>query len=303
VLRPIAPTRMLTWAVGQRYASTPLCSLLHAVTTPHRGPRLTSLRAPDRIFRITPWMDHVALLLIAGVLAGVVGSAGGITSLISYPALLVVGVAALPATVTNSVALVACWPGSALGSQPELRGQGAWLRRWSLIVVAGGAVGAALLLSTPAGVFGRVVPFLLALGSVALLLQPQLSAWQTRHPLFGHKSLLPSGLFSLSVYNGYFGAGAGVMVLTLLLLTVDQHLPKANALKNMLVGVATAVSAVAFILFGPVSWASVPPLAIGLFAGSTVGPTVARHMPRNLLRILVGLSGIGLAIRLWLVPT
>jgi hypothetical protein len=115
--------------------------------------------------------------------------------------------------------------------------------------------------------------------------------------------VLPSGLFSLSVYNGYFGAGAGVMVLTLLLLTVNQHLPKANALKNMLIGVATAVSAVAFILFGPVSWASVPPLAVGFFAGSTVGPAVARHVPRNLLRILVGRSGLGLAVRLWIVPS
>jgi uncharacterized membrane protein YfcA len=279
-----------------------LRTVLRSYQTEPLAARLTSIRATYRIVGITPWMAHVVLLLVAGGLAGVMGSAGGITSLISYPALLVVRVAALPATVTNSVALVACWPGSALGSQPELRGQGSWLRRWSLLVVAGGAVGAALLLSTPAGVFGRVVPFLVGVGAVALLLQPQLSSWQTRHPLFGNKSLLPSGLFSLSVYNGYFGAGAGVMVLTLLLVTVDQHLPKANALKTMLVGVATAVSAVAFILFGPVSWGSVPPLALGLFAGSTVGPTVARHMPHNLLRILVGLSGLGLAVRLWIGP-
>ena len=61
---------------------------------------------------------HAVQLLGAGVLAGAVDSAGGITSLISYPALLAVGIAPLPATVTNSVALVACWPGSAVGSQP-----------------------------------------------------------------------------------------------------------------------------------------------------------------------------------------
>ncbi|MGC1908359.1 MAG: sulfite exporter TauE/SafE family protein [Candidatus Dormiibacterota bacterium] len=245
---------------------------------------------------------HTVLLLGAGILAGAVGSAGGITSLISYPALLAVGIAPLPATVTNSVALVACWPGSALGSQPELRGQGAWLRRWAVIVVGGGVAGAALLLSTPPGVFGRVVPYLVAVGSLALLLQPQLSAWQARHKAAGKNWLLPAGLVSLSVYNGYFGAGAGVMVLTLLLVTVNQHVPTANALKNMLVGVATFVAASVFIFYGPVRWIAAAPLAIGMFAGSTVGPVVARHVPGTVLRVLVALTGFGLAVRLWVAP-
>jgi hypothetical protein len=198
---------------------------------------------------------------------------------------------------------VACWPGSAIGSKPELRGQGSWLRHWALLVAAGGAVGAVLLLSTPVELFDRVVPFLVALGSMALLLETQLSAWQQKHPALRSKFLLPSGLFSFSAYNSYLGAGAGIMVLTLLLLTVDRHLPRANALKNMLVGMATAVSAVAFILFGPVDWAAAAPLALGLFAGSTVGPALARRMPRKLLRVLVGLTGLGLAVRLWVVPT
>lgn len=251
---------------------------------------------------MTPTAVHVLVLLVAGALAGVVGSAGGITSLISYPALLLVGIAALPATVTNSVALVACWPGSALSSRPELRGQGPWLRHWTPVVVAGSAVGAGLLLSTPAGVFARVVPFLVALASLALLLQPPLSAWRRDHATLGNKFLLPGGLFSLSAYNGYFGAGAGVMVLALLLLVVDQPFARANALKNMLVGAASLVPAVAFMFFGPVKWAAVAPLALGLFAGSTIGPLLARRIPSNWLRALVALTGLGLAVHLWLSP-
>jgi hypothetical protein len=118
----------------------------------------------------------------------------------------------------------------------------------------------------------------------------------------GKNWLLPAGLVSLSVYNGYFGAGAGVMVLTLLLVTVNQHLPTANALKNMLIGVATFVAAVVFVFFGPVNWAAAAPLAVGMFAGSTVGPVVARHIPGNVLRVLVALTGFGLAVRLWVAP-
>ena len=243
-------------------------------------------------------------LVGAGAVAGLVGTAGGITSLVSYPALLLAGVAPLQANIANLVALVACWPGSAVASQPELRGRGPWLLRWGAVAAAGGAAGSVLLLVTPSGVFGRVVPFLVAAGSLALLFQPWLAtrpAWQDG-PGRGRALLLPVGVLTLSVYNGYFGAGSGVLLLALLLLTVDPHLASSNALKNMVVGAATIASAVLFAALTRVDWAAVAALALGLFAGSLIGPWVARRLPPGILRWLVALSGLALAIRLWLVP-
>ena len=114
-------------------------------------------------------------LVAAGVLAGTVGAAGGVTSLVSYPALLAVGVPPLPANVVNLVAAVACWPGSALTSRRELAGAQGSLRRGLPIAAAGSAVGALLLLNTSPGAFTRIVPFLVAAGSLALLVQPWLS--------------------------------------------------------------------------------------------------------------------------------
>jgi uncharacterized protein len=243
------------------------------------------------------------LLVVAGVLAGAVGSAGGITSLISYPALLAIGIPPLPANVTQAVAFVTCLPGSALGSRPELRGQAPWLRRWAVLTAAGGAVGVVLLLSTPSQVFDRLVPFLLALASVVLFLQPRLSRWRAGRPGGGvHRLLLPCGLFAVSVYGGYFGAGSGVMVLTLLLLTVDSNLARVNALKNVVLGVADVVAAVGLAIFGPVQWNAVLPLALGLFVGSRIGPSVTRRVPGGLIRVLAALAGLGLAIDLWVSP-
>jgi uncharacterized protein len=237
----------------------------------------------------------------AGVVAGIVGTAGGITSLVSYPALLAAGIPALPANIANIVALTACWPGAALASQPELRGRASWLRRWAGIAAAGGVIGAVLLLATPSTAFSRVVPFLVAIGSLALLLQPRLSALRKRE---GHTStpFLLAGLLSVSAYNGYFGAGSGVMTLSLLLFTVDPRITRANAIKNMFIGAAAVVSALVFIVFGPVDWAAAVPLGIGMFAGSLVGPRLARHMPASVLRWIVALLGIALAVRLWMVP-
>jgi uncharacterized membrane protein YfcA len=240
----------------------------------------------------------------AGVVAGLVGTAGGITSLVSYPALLLAGLAPLQASIANLVAFVACWPGSAVASQPELRGRWPWLRRWGFVAVLGGAAGAVLLLLTPPGVFSRVVPFLVAAGSLALLFQPWLAArpaWRDGAGQ-GRVLLLPAGLLALSVYSGYFGAGSGVLVLALLLLTTEPVLASANALKNMMVGAATATSAALFAVFASVDWAAAAALAAGLFLGSLLGPRVARRLPPRVLRWLVALTGLALAVRLWIDP-
>ncbi len=268
----------------------------HAVTLTEAAPGRPTLGGT-----VTSTAD-ILLLVGAGALAGTVGTAGGITSLISYPALLAAGLPALSANVTNIVALVACWPGSALTSRPELTGKGPWLRRWAPVAVVGAVGGSALLLSTPAGVFRQVVPFLLVFAAFSLLLQPRLSAWQARHLVGTDRFLLPGGLFLVSVYNGYFGAGSGVMLLALLLLSVGPHIATANALKNMVLGAATAVSALVLVMFGHVDWTAAGALAAGAFVGSTLGPPVARRIPGKVLRGLVALTGIGMAVRLWAVP-
>lgn len=107
---------------------------------------------------------------------------------------------------------------------------------------------------------------------------------------------------ALSAYNGYFGAGSGVLLLALMLVTTEPRMAPANALKNMLVGFASIVSAVMFAVLSPVDWMAAGPLAAGLLVGSTIGPRVARRLPPGLLRWLVAVTGFALAIRLWLDP-
>jgi uncharacterized protein len=242
----------------------------------------------------------VALLLGAGVLAGIVGTAGGTASLISYPALLAVGLPPLPANITNAVAFVAAWPGSALGSRPELRGQGRWLWRWAPITAAGSAAGAALLLVTPAAAFDRVVPFLLAFAALALLLQPAATAWLARRPAEGgRRFVLPGGLVAAAAYDGYWGAGAGVMTLALLMICTGKQPAQCNALKNMILGIADVSCCIVFVVSWRVDWAAAAPMAAGFLAGSMIGPVLARRLPGNVLRVLAALAGLALAIRLW----
>lgn len=256
-----------------------------------RGGQLSGALGPDAA--------DIALLAGAGVLAGIVGAAGGITSLISYPALLATGLGQLAANVANIVALVACWPGSAATSRPELAGTAGWLWRWAPVAAAGGALGAGLLRVTPPGVFARVVPFLVLAASAGLVCQPALRRLHERRSASTRRLLLGGALPGVAVYNGYFGAGAGVMTLTLLMVAVDDRLASANARKNMLIGAATAASAVVLISTGRVHWGFVAPLAAGMLVGSGIGPLVARRVPPDVLRWVVALIGVGLAVELW----
>jgi uncharacterized membrane protein YfcA len=119
----------------------------------------------------------------------------------------------------------------------------------------------------------------------------------------GHRSVaLAAGLFVISVYNGYFGGGAGIMVLTLMLVLVDQQLASANALKNMLIGASQVVCAFAFVPAGSVTWSAAAPLGVGMLAGSTLGPRAVRRLPVRFLRVLIVLVGFTLAVWLWADP-
>ncbi len=239
--------------------------------------------------------------MAAGALGGVVGSAGGITSLITYPALLLVGVPALAANATNIVALAAFLPGVALGSQPELKGWGTWLERWTPVTLVGGALGAGFLLLTPPDAFERVVPFLVVTGSLALVCAPWLSrrrASPTHRPWE-----LGAWLLLMAAYGGYFGAGAGVMTLALMLIMVDQHLPTANALKNVLMGATSILAGLLLAFLAPIDWSAALALAAGILVGTRIGPAVARRVPATRLRWAVFAFGIGMAIYLWADPS
>jgi uncharacterized membrane protein YfcA len=241
-------------------------------------------------------------LVLAGVGAGLTGSIAGLASLISYPALLAIGIPPVTANITNTVALVLNSVGSVSASRPELRGQGRRLLPLMLAAVLGGVAGAVLLLLTPSGAFERIVPFLIAGASAAILIQrpPRELAIEgaLHHPDHRDPRWLALGTFAVAVYGGYFGAAAGVLLLAMYLLGTGEGLPRSNALKNVILGVANAVAAVGFIVFASIAWSAALPLAIGLLIGGRIGPRVVRRSPQGALRRVIAVAGLGLAVHL-----
>jgi uncharacterized protein len=243
-------------------------------------------------------------LVLAGIGAGLSGSIAGLASLISYPALLAAGLPPVTANVTNTAALVVVGVGSVSASGPELRGQGRRLLPLMVAGLLGGAAGALLLLVTPEGGFEKIVPWLIGGASVAILVQrsPRELAVEgaLAHAGRPHRDQwwLPLAIFAISIYGGYFGAAAGVLMLATFLLTTGEGLPRSNAMRNVVLGVANTVAAVGFVLFASIVWSAALPLAIGLFLGSLLGPRIVRRAPQTALRRVIALAGVGLAVYL-----
>ena len=118
--------------------------------------------------------SDLGVLVLAGVLAGIVSAVVSLASVISYPALLALGLSPVAANVTNTVALVVTGIGSTAGSRPELDGQGGRVLRLGLATATGGLVGAGLLLGTPPDALAALAPLLVACASVLILVQPRL---------------------------------------------------------------------------------------------------------------------------------
>lgn len=240
---------------------------------------------------------EAGLLVLAGIGGGLSGSIAGLASLVSYPALLAAGISPVSANVSNTVALVFSSVGSVWGSTPELAGQRDAARKLGAVAAVGGLTGGALLLLTPGPTFARIVPVLIGAGSLAVLIpRRNTTADGGGRPGWA----LPAGVFLVAVYGGYFGAAAGVILLALIMLATGDTLPRSNALKNLVLGVANGVAAVCFAVLGPVRWTAVVPLATGFLIGGRIGPTVVRRVNPRPLRVLIAAAGIGLAVHLGL---
>ena len=249
-------------------------------------------------------------MLLAGFGAGLVLTAAGAGSLVSFPLLLSTGLSPLSANVCNNVGLIAGGVTGSLGFRNELRHHRRLVVRVAATSAAGALLGAALLLQLPATTFDSVVPYLV-LGSATLVgLQPLVAWWLRRRtarrggPAPEPRHHMGPGLTGLSslvgVYGGYFGAAQGVMLIAFLGLGLDVDLRVVNGLKNIAVLCANIAAGVVFVLFGPLHWGVVALLAVGALVGGWLGAHVARRMPPVLFRTVVVVVGYIVGLQLLL---
>ena len=241
------------------------------------------------------------LIGLAALAAGAVNALAGGGTLITFPMLTAVGIPAVAANVTNTVALCPGYIGGTLAQIKDLRGQGK--RMWMVLPagVVGGLIGGILLLNTGEKLFTRLVPFLILLASGLLAIQDPVRGWMThrmnQNPSPGGTekwTWLPVGLGA--IYGGYFGAGLSVIVLAVLGLTLEDTLTRLNALKQIVGFSVNAAAAIFFLFSGLVHWPAAVVMAVGALIGGVLGGRLAGRVKPSTLRWMVVSIGVIVAI-------
>lgn len=258
---------------------------------------------------------HSIFLFFAALLAGVLNSVAGGGSFLSFPALLFSGIAPIAANATNTCAL---WPGTIASTvayrkafTPEARKM---LPPLIVLGAIGGVLGANILLRTPQETFMKLIPWLLLLATLVFLFSGRITSWlraRTPNRASGRVSLgsvapkkrtsrllLAAGLILellLATYIGYFGAGAGILVLALLALLGMENIHTMNGVKTLLVSLVNGVALVTFIVGHRIVWPDAAVMVVGAAAGGYAGAHFAQKVNPLHVRKIVIAVGFGMS--------
>ena len=246
-----------------------------------------------------PHWQH-AWLVIASFLAGALNAMAGGGSFLSFPALLGVGVLPIQANATNTVAL---WPGqftSIAAYWTDLKANLSLVLPVCSAALVGGVSGAIVLLRTGQATFMALVPWLLLLAAGLFAVSGPVSRWlqRVRVSAPGAKpNLAPLwiGLVVVCFYIGYFGAGAGFLVMSVLAVFGIQNINQVNALKVVATTTANGIAVLTFIVEKQILWKYCLLMMLAAAIGGYLGARYSRRMDPRFMRMLVVMIGLGMA--------
>jgi len=243
----------------------------------------------------------LVVLFAAALLASAQNALAGGGSFVTLPALLFAGLDPRAANVTSTVAL---FPGQVLsgwaGRKFVSGTAGLSFRGLCAVSLIGGAVGAALLLSTPATFFARLVPWLVLFATAVF-------TWGSffRRAAAGERRVAPIPAvlmqFAISVYGGYFGGGIGFLMLAALT-AAGLAVRAAGATKNALAGVMNFSALLIFLWSPDVHWGPAIVVCVAALIGGLIGAWMLQRVPERLLRAGVVVVGAALTLGLFLRP-
>jgi uncharacterized membrane protein YfcA len=242
-----------------------------------------------------------AFLVGSGVVAGMIATMVGGAAVVIYPALLASGVPPQLAAVSNLASIMPATMLAALSDRSQLPPFNRAFVGLIVASISGAGLGAALLLLTPERMFAQIVPLLLAFATLLFAYSERISHWlRARAEGRGHdiafnlaslKLVLP-----VSFYGGYFGAGVGILMLGLFSLATGGDYRAANVAKNFVSSLNGMTATLIFATHGAVLWPQTLALMAGTIAGGVAGASLARVIPREVMRVAVVVVGALLTV-------
>ena len=243
---------------------------------------------------------HVLVLMMAGCVAGLMNAIAGGGTLVTFPALISIGLPPIIANATSTVALLPATLGSTVGYRKRIQHISSWLKVFVPVSLVGGLIGGILLVQTPSRMFDAMVPFLILFATILFMAHSSfvrfLGTQSIHHTQHSKKWLYGSMAFqfAVAVYGGYFGAGIGILMLASLGILGFEDVHEMNTLKVILGFLINVVAAVYFVFSGLVSWPDAFIMACGTIVGGYSGAHFAQRVPQHAVRTAI--TAIGLII-------
>ncbi|OWY12429.1 hypothetical protein B6V73_18285 [Thioclava sp. JM3] len=224
-------------------------------------------------------MLSIVLLVLAGLMAGMVNAIAGGGTLLSFPALVWLGVPPVMANATATLTALPGYIGSTWAFRNDVRAEGS-LGLAGVVGTAalGGLTGAGLLLITSGEAFVGIVPWLIFAATLLFAAGPRLVAIVQARGVKVGPVLSAVAIFLVSGYGGYFNGGVGIMLLAMFSLIGFRNLHGMNGLKNLLSAVLSLVSVAAYASAGLIAWDSAAVLAVSTTLGGYIGAHQARRI-------------------------
>jgi len=233
----------------------------------------------------------ILMLLTAGVIGGSLSGIVGGASLVTFPALLAVGLSPVTAAASNVCSMLFSNIAAALADREKLPKPDRSLAGLAAASIGGALIGAALLTITPQHVFEVLVPVLIGFATLLFALSPRISAWlRARAQAAGRQApRVGAGsvplMFPVSIYGGYFGAGVGVLALAVMSIGTGGEYRSANVVKNIVMALNTAAAAAMLGWQGMVDWPPTLVMMAGATFGGMMGGRLGRVIPQDTMRL------------------
>jgi uncharacterized membrane protein YfcA len=245
-------------------------------------------------------MASYLLIIVAALGAGLINSVAGGGMFLTFPALVFTGVPSIIANASSTAALVPGILASAWAYREDFR-KSVNFPFWPLLIVtlAGGLVGALLLLYTPQRTFDSVIPWLMLAATLLFTFGARLTPILKRMFHIGPVAVVVIQFF-IAIYGGYFGGAIGIVMLatwTVFGLT-DIHVMNAN--RTIMGAAANSVAAVLFILARKIWWPQTLVMLVCTIIGGYIGARVARKVKPQYIRAIVTVVSAGITIAFFL---
>ena len=241
-----------------------------------------------------PLLGRLAIYLAAGIAAGIANGIAGGGTFITFPTLIATGISALQANVSTTVGVVPSYLGGIVEFRTHIRRHQKLITSLLPSCILGAAFGCALLLQGSPSTFRHVVPWLIGAGTVLFAVSPLVTK-RLEHLEHDHSSrrwALFVGVFLVSIYGGYFGAGLGILLLAVMAVSLHFEIKELQGLRNLLSLIINLCAALIFVAHGHLAWDAVSMLLIGTLIGGWLGAILVRHLTPGVVRVLVIATGI-----------